>query len=342
MFLDATYRESSKWWPDRVEGGDSGNRCEHRAATGKSLGVEVGDSEDGAFWIAFLRSLRARGLTGVQLVISDTHLGLREAISAVMLGATWQRCKVHLARNVLAKVPKGSADMVAAAMRTIYAQPDAGHVREQFDEIVSLLTRQFPDAATILADATTCWPSPRSRSALAQNLVHQPARTRQRRDQAPHRSRRIFPNEATSSNLGAALVTTRCAGPPTMALLGAPASSYVSKGLCRGAVVRAARPRCAAACLRDPFPVVVSIGVKAQLLTTDRAGPSLAKDRRDRPPSRVLGPNGEVEALVHHGQEGDHGNEVSVRVDVEDVVLSPIGVWRTLGASQVVGLVTLP
>jgi putative transposase len=89
----------------------------------------------------------------VQLVISDAHLGLREAISAVMLGATWQRCKVHLAQNVLAKVPKGSADMVAAAMRTIYAQPDAAHVAAQFDEIVSMLTRQFPDAATILNNA---------------------------------------------------------------------------------------------------------------------------------------------------------------------------------------------
>ncbi len=152
VFLDATYVKAR-----------SGGRIVAKAvivATGVTrsgdrevLGVEVGDSEDGAFWIAFLRSLRARGLTGVQLVISDAHMGLREAISAVMLGASWQRCKVHLARNVLAKVPKGSADMVAAAMRTIYAQPDAGHVREQFDEIVSMLTRQFPDAATVLDDA---------------------------------------------------------------------------------------------------------------------------------------------------------------------------------------------
>ena len=127
------------------------------------LGVEVGDSEDGAFWTAFLRGLRARGLTGVQLVISDAHHGLREAISAVMLGATWQRCQVHLARNVLAKVPKGSADMVAAAMRTIYAQPDAAHVAGQFDEIVAMLARQFPDAATILrTPATTSSRSPRS------------------------------------------------------------------------------------------------------------------------------------------------------------------------------------
>ena len=152
VFLDATYVKAR-----------SAGRIVSRAvivATGVTrsgerevLGVEVGDSEDGAFWIAFLRGLRARGLTGTQLVISDSHLGLREAISSVMLGATWQRCKVHLARNVLAKVPKGSADMVAAAMRTIYAQPDAGHVFEQFDEIVAMLTRQFPDAAAVLADA---------------------------------------------------------------------------------------------------------------------------------------------------------------------------------------------
>jgi putative transposase len=152
VFLDATYVKAR-----------SGGRIVSKAvivATGVSrsgdrevLGVEVGDSEDGAFWIAFLRGLRARGLAGVKLVISDAHLGLREAISSVMLGASWQRCRVHLARNVLAKVPKGSADMVAAAMRTIYAQPDATHVQGQFDEIVAMLSRQFPDAATILHDA---------------------------------------------------------------------------------------------------------------------------------------------------------------------------------------------
>jgi putative transposase len=152
VFLDATYVKAR-----------AGGRIVSKAvivATGVTrggdrevLGVEVGDSEDGAFWIAFLRGLRARGLAGVKLVISDAHLGLREAISSVMLDTSWQRCRVHLARNVLAKVPKGSADMVAAAMRTIYAQPDAEHVHGQFDEIVSMLDRQFPDAAKILDSA---------------------------------------------------------------------------------------------------------------------------------------------------------------------------------------------
>src|SRR4030095_11482767 len=67
------------------------------------LRFDVGDSEDGAFWTAFLRSLKARGLHGVQLVISDAHEGLRAAIAAVMAGASWQRCRVHFLRNMLAR-----------------------------------------------------------------------------------------------------------------------------------------------------------------------------------------------------------------------------------------------
>ena len=86
------------------------------------LGFAVGDSEDGAFWTAFLRSLKARGRGGTQLVISDAHAGLKAAIAAVLLGASWQRCRVHFMRDVLARVPKGNAEMVAAAIRTVFAQ----------------------------------------------------------------------------------------------------------------------------------------------------------------------------------------------------------------------------
>jgi transposase-like protein len=126
------------------------------AATGdrEVLGVEVGDSEDGAFWTAFLKSLRARGLHGVQLVVSDHHLGLKEAIGAVFVGSSWQRCRVHFLRNVLAKVPKGSADMVAAAIRTVFAQPDQTHVHSQLSEVVRMLSPQFPDVARMLTDAS--------------------------------------------------------------------------------------------------------------------------------------------------------------------------------------------
>jgi hypothetical protein len=82
------------------------------------LGLAVGDSEDGAFWTAFLRTLKARGLAGTQLLISDAHAGLEQAIAAVLLGAAWQPCRVHFMRNVLARVPKGNSEMVAAAIRT--------------------------------------------------------------------------------------------------------------------------------------------------------------------------------------------------------------------------------
>jgi putative transposase len=117
------------------------------------LGLAVGDSEDRSFWTTFLRSLRARGLGGVRLVISDAHEGLRQSIEAVMLGASWQRCRVHFLRNVLAKVPRGSAEMVAAAIRTVFAQPDAAAVADQLDSIAGKLGRQFPAVEAMLRDA---------------------------------------------------------------------------------------------------------------------------------------------------------------------------------------------
>ena len=117
------------------------------------LGMDVGDSEDGAFWTAFLRSLKARKLAGVQLVISDAHAGLKQSIAAVFIGASWQRCRVHFMRNVLAVVPKGNSEMVAAAIRTIFAQPDAAHVAEQFEVITSMLGRQIPKVEAMMLEA---------------------------------------------------------------------------------------------------------------------------------------------------------------------------------------------
>jgi putative transposase len=152
VFLDATYLKA------RVDG-----RVVSRAvviATGVTadggrevLGLDVGDSEDGAFWTAFLRSLKASGLVGVQLVVSDAHTGLTQAIAAIMAGACWQRCRVHFLRNVLARVPKASAEMVAAAIRTIFAQPTGAEVIEQLDKVAAMLAPKFPAVATMLADA---------------------------------------------------------------------------------------------------------------------------------------------------------------------------------------------
>jgi transposase-like protein len=152
VFLDATYLK-----------GRVGGQVVSRAvvvATGVTingerevLGCAVGDSEDEPFWAEFLRSLRTRGLAGVRLVISDHHLGLKKAIGAVMIGAAWQRCGVHFMRNVLARVPRANAEMVAAAIRTIFAQPDAAAVAEQFDRITATLTAQFPEVVAMLVDA---------------------------------------------------------------------------------------------------------------------------------------------------------------------------------------------
>jgi transposase-like protein len=89
----------------------------------------------------------------VRLVSSDHHLGLTKAIATVMVGAAWQRCRVHFMRNVLARVPRANAEMVAAAIRTIFAQPDRDAVAEQFGRIVTMLELQFPDVAAMLPDA---------------------------------------------------------------------------------------------------------------------------------------------------------------------------------------------
>ena len=117
------------------------------------LGIEVGDSEDEAFWTAFLRHLRERGLAGVQLVISDAHAGLKKAIARCFQGCSWQRCRVHFARNLLVKVPKASQDMVAAALRSVFVQQEATAVAVQWDQVITMLTEKFPAAAALMAQA---------------------------------------------------------------------------------------------------------------------------------------------------------------------------------------------
>jgi transposase-like protein len=117
------------------------------------LGVDVITTEDGAGWTAFLRELVARGLRGARLVVSDAHPGLRDAIAATLPGASWQRCRTHFHRNLLTRVAKSAHGLVAALVRSIFAQPDARAVHAQHGRVVAELRSRFPAAADLLHDA---------------------------------------------------------------------------------------------------------------------------------------------------------------------------------------------
>ena len=117
------------------------------------LGMDVGTSEDGAFWLAFLRSLTARGLSGVELVTSDAHHGLRDAIATVFGGAAWQRCRTHFMTNLLTRVPKRTQPGVATMVRTIYQQITPEEAHAQLHRVVEQLREPFPVVAAMLEDA---------------------------------------------------------------------------------------------------------------------------------------------------------------------------------------------
>jgi putative transposase len=116
------------------------------------LGLTVGVSEAETFWSEFLRSLTRRGLRGVKLVISDAHEGLKAAIAKV-LGATWQRCRVHFMRNVLAHVGKGQQAMVASYIRTAFAQDTETAARAQWRKVADQLRPKLPKLAALRDDA---------------------------------------------------------------------------------------------------------------------------------------------------------------------------------------------
>jgi putative transposase len=117
------------------------------------LGVDVTSSEDGASWLAFLRGLVARGLSGVAMVISDDHAGLVNAVASVLPGAAWQRCRTHYHRNLLTRVPKSAQPWVSTLIRTIFEQPDAKSVRAQHAQVVAALEAKLPQAAAHLDQA---------------------------------------------------------------------------------------------------------------------------------------------------------------------------------------------
>jgi putative transposase len=117
------------------------------------LGVQVTSGETGAGWLAFLRDLVARGLSGVALVTSDAHAGLVDAVAATLPGAAWQRCRTHYAANLMAATPKSSWPWVKALLHSVYDQPDAQAVQDQFDRILDALTDKLPAVAEHLDTA---------------------------------------------------------------------------------------------------------------------------------------------------------------------------------------------
>jgi transposase-like protein len=176
------------------------------------LGIDVGPSEDRAFWTAFLRSLVKRGLKGVRLVISDAHEGLKQAISTVLSGSTWQRCRVHFMRNLLATVPQGAREAIAA-FRTIFAQPDHASALTQLRKVADGLRTRFPRAATVLEEAAEdILGVPASADgASATAAQHEPARAPEQgaiivnEQQAGRRSigsRHLFAAEIAAGELG--------------------------------------------------------------------------------------------------------------------------------------------
>lgn len=167
------------------------------------LGVDVGPSEDGAFWLGFLRGLLARGLSGVQLVISDAHEGLKQAIAAVLHSASWQRCRVHFVRNALALVPKAAQQLVAATIRTVFAQPEPAMARQTWRTVADGFRLRYPRVADLLDDAEDevlaylGFPPEHWRQIWSNNPLERLNREVKRRTDVVG----IFPNEAATVRL---------------------------------------------------------------------------------------------------------------------------------------------
>jgi putative transposase len=116
------------------------------------LGLDIGPSEAETFWTAFLRKLARRGLRGVKLVVSDAHEGLKAAVSKV-LSATWQRCRVHFMRNVLAHAGRSGRRVVSAFIATAFAQDDAEAARSQWRRVADQLRPKVPKLAALMDEA---------------------------------------------------------------------------------------------------------------------------------------------------------------------------------------------
>jgi transposase-like protein len=139
-----------------------------RTGERRILGLELSAGHDeGSAWPRFIRSLVERGLAGVQLVISDDHAGLVRAVREQLLGAAWQRCRVHLTRNAQDLVPRSARSMVASAIRSFIEQPDEASARAQLDRVIDGFRGRVPRVAELLAHFA--FPEPHRRQIRSTN-----------------------------------------------------------------------------------------------------------------------------------------------------------------------------
>jgi transposase-like protein len=117
------------------------------------LGLKVGDSASEGFWSAFIASHKEPGFTGVRLVVSDAHVWLTKAIRRQLQGCSWQRCRVHFARNFLQRVPSAHQGMVTASLRSVFAQEAASDILARWDDLARSLAERYPKAAELMNEA---------------------------------------------------------------------------------------------------------------------------------------------------------------------------------------------
>ena len=176
--------------------------------TREVLGTAVGDSESYEFWREFLASLKARGLSGVHLVISDAHAGLKAAVAQQFSGSSWQRCRVHFMRNLHGAVSAKHAPAVTAAVKTIFAHTDPVEVAAQWDRVADTLADSFPKVAAMMAEAKTdvlaftAFPQAHWQKIWSNNPIERLNKEIKRRADVVE----IFPNPAAFLRLATAVV----------------------------------------------------------------------------------------------------------------------------------------
>ncbi len=172
------------------------------------LGTAVGDSESFEFWREFLAGLKARGLSGVQLVTSDAHAGLKAAVAQQFTNSSWQRCRVHFMRNLQGVVSAKQQPVVTAAIKTIFAHTEPEDIAAQWDEVADTLAKSYPKVAAMMREAKadvlafTAFPKAHWQKIWSNNPIERLNKEIKRRADVVE----IFPNPAAFLRLATAVV----------------------------------------------------------------------------------------------------------------------------------------